>query len=184
MNPVNGFLHLLIEILYPQADAVEAQAFQQTQLIRVDGAGIDLDGILTALGIHQMKMASDFEPELGQLRIAEIGGRTAAPMHLIHRAPGIKISGLHADFLDQGIQVTAFLLIALGNDLIAGAVVTQGGAKRQVYIQRQWHAGHIATLHRTQIVLVGEFFMKLQSRWVRCIPRTGNIMLPYELTIP
>ena len=80
LDAIHRALHLGIEILDTQADAVEACFAEQRDGFIADLARIDLYGIFAVL--HQLEMLADRRHHLADLVIAEEGRRAAAKVQL------------------------------------------------------------------------------------------------------
>jgi hypothetical protein len=78
-------LHLVVEILHPEADAVESQRAQVQQLREGGDAWIGLDAQLrTGSEAH---VTSDHRPQPLQLRVRQVVRRPSSPVHVLHGAP-------------------------------------------------------------------------------------------------
>jgi hypothetical protein len=62
--------------------------------------------------------------QAGQFRVAEKGRRAATPVQLGHAAAAIEVASEQFEFLLQRHQVTFGDLGVAGDDLVAGAVIT------------------------------------------------------------
>src|SRR5580704_7026545 len=88
---MNGLLHLEIEILYAQAQSIEAETPQSFEMPHAGDARIDFDAYF---GVRSKRKSFGREPEeVLHLRGREIGGRAAAPVELHHRARAIDVRG-------------------------------------------------------------------------------------------
>ena len=134
LNAVYGLLHGGIEVLHAKTDAVEPQLRQVPQTQGIDGAWVHFDGIF-ALGVKK-KMLPQQPHELRKLLIGQKGGRAAAQMQLRDGLAG-EMRAVKGQFLPQQMQILGSLLPMPGDDFVAGAEIAQGGAKRQVHINRQ-----------------------------------------------
>ena len=134
LNAVYGLLHGGIEVLHAKTDAVEPQLRQVLQAPGIDGARVHFDGIF-ALGVKK-KMLPQQLHELRQFLVGQKGGRAAAQMQLGDGLAG-EMRAVKGQLLPQQMQILGSLLPVPGDDLVAGAEIAQGGAKRQVHINRQ-----------------------------------------------
>ncbi len=137
LDPVHRLLHGGVEILDAEAQAVEAQSRPGVaRRSRVDGARVDLDRILAvrrqregaAQHGHQRPQARRRPGRSACRRPGAAGapprrGRAAPPAGR-PRAPG-------------SAGTRARLLVVPGDDLVAGAVVAQRFAERDVHVERQ-----------------------------------------------
>ncbi len=148
VEAIDGLLHVRIKILYAHAHAVETQAAQVRDPGGSHTARVDFDGELAAVVICQMEVAPGLCHQFLHLGIRDIGGGAAAPVQLAHRAARVHMLRLQRDFAVQHLQVVGCPLPVRSDDLVAGAVVADGVAERDMKIQRQRCTRHVAGLYR------------------------------------
>ena len=73
--------------------------------------------------------------------------------------------------------------MGMRNDLVTGAVEAQRFTKRNVVVQRQRTVALIALLQLIAIILLAEFFSKLNGSWIGGIARSKRIVLLEHLGI-
>jgi len=73
----------------------------------------------------------------GELGRAEEGGRATAPVQLGHAAAAVEVAREQRDLLFHGDDVALGNGRVAGDDLVAGAVVADVAAVRDVHVQRQ-----------------------------------------------
>ncbi len=180
LDAIDRFLHLGIEILYPQAHAVEADIPQHGDGFGSGLAGIDLDGIFTLVIIQQVEMLACHFHQLAHLRVADEGRRTTTPVQLLHRAVTIEKFALQGDFAVQALQVLVTLAAILGSYLVAGTIKADRIAEGYVEIQRQGTAAGIGLPGNGGVVFGRKAIVKLHRRGVRSITGTALIVLGYQ----
>ena len=78
-----------------------------------------------------------------EFSVGQEGGCATAQVQLRHRLATAQHGGVQRHLLRQRVQVFARLVVVLGDDLVAGAVVAHRFAERDVDVQRQrWLATH------------------------------------------
>jgi hypothetical protein len=106
----------------------------------VTGARVDLDRALGARGDGEI--APQHRHQLAQFVVRQEGRRAAAQVQLAHRLAGAQHLGVQFHLAAQVAQVGRGALVVLGDDLVAGAVVAQLLAERDVHVQRQRRGEH------------------------------------------
>jgi len=114
---VHGLEHLIVQVLHPQAQAVEAQLGQHPQAGSVHRAGIDLDRVIAAR--RQGEVASQHRQQLPQFVIGQEGRRAAAQVQLGDGLAGAKLPGRQLHLAFQAAQVVGRPLVLPGDDLVA-----------------------------------------------------------------
>ena len=132
LDPVDRALNARIEVLHADRDAVEADLRKRVNRLRVRRARIDLDGALR-LRI-QLEMRANAAHELTQLLLVEKRRRASAPVQLIDTLPGAQGRLDERHLSPQIAQILRGAPVILGDDLVAGAVVADRAAKRQVHV--------------------------------------------------
>jgi hypothetical protein len=148
LDPVNGFLHRRIKILHPEAKAIEALLPQCDDTFRRNCARIDLYRVFALPVWRELKTRMQMFQQICHLQIRQESRRTAAEMQLFDLVHTLKQDRLHRNFAFQVRQVKRRLAEILADYFIAGAVVANRVAKRDVHIQRQGMA-------RTHVAPVG-----------------------------
>ncbi len=184
LYPVHRLLHPGIEILHPQAQAVEAQPAQQTQPRAVDRAWIDFDGVVAPVVFEKMKIARQLVHQLGDLRVAQKRRRAAAPVHLDHRSLPVDKRRLLPDLGFQMGDVGQGAITVGGDHPVTGAVVANRRAERDMAIQGQIAVGAIARRHGTLNVAKAHFFMEPGGRRVGGVAGAGAAVLANQVRVP
>ncbi len=184
LQAIDGALHQGVEVLHAQADAVEAQFTQQAHGRPVGLAGVDFDAVIAGVVVHQGKMLAQMRHQLTQFDMAEKSRRATTEVQLLDDLTAIDMAGDHLDFLLQTLQIGLRAAPVLGDDFIAGAVVANVGAERDVHVQRQRAHGLAAFTQRVQQIERTHLIMKLQSSGVGRITRSCQIVAADEFRIP
>ena len=177
LNAVHGLLHFGIKVLHAKTQAVKAQFSQERQTLGVDRARIHFDRVF-ATG-RQREAALEHGHQLPQARIGEEGGRATAQVQLTHHLSYATVRSVQVDLAAQVAQVDLGAVMVFGDDLVAGAVVAQGFAKRDVHVQGQRHGlgqrARTALLQRQHIIFLTEGLHKSVGRWI------GRITGPWHV---
>ena len=164
-------LHFGIKVLHAKTQPVKAQLGQQCKTLCINGAGVHLDRVFTPR--CQREAALEHGHQLSQARIGEEGGCASAQVQLTHHLPYATVRGVQVDLAAQVAQVDIGSVMVLGDDLVAGAVVAQGFAKRDVHVQGQRHGlgqrARAALLQRQHIVFLTKRLHETVGRWIGCI---------------
>ena len=136
LDAVDGDLHLLIEILHTEAQAVEAQLAQTVDLLGRNGARVDFQRELVAIAVIHVEGLMQARHQVGQLFAGEIGGCATAKVQLRELARTIEQFALHGDFALEVFEVLDGAFGLVGDDLVAGAVVAKALAERNVDVHR------------------------------------------------
>jgi len=159
LDAVDGALHLGVEVLDAQADAVEALAPQGMDPLGGDRARIDLDRVFAYLVGRETEVAAQVGHQVVHLGVGKIGRGAAAEMQLLDLVHAGEQRALHGDLALQVGEIGRGLLALPGDDLVAGAVVADRVAERNVQVERE-RAGAAAGAqagHGMQVVAVAEF---------------------------
>src|SRR4030095_8361615 len=128
-------LHLGIEVLDTEAHAVETDAAQLFHYGCVYRARVHLDRVVPFGG--EFKPATDSSEECPQPTDAVKTRRATAPVH----PDGARIvpekTALKRDLPVQAIEIFLGLCLVPRHDLVAGAVVADVAAKREMDVKRQ-----------------------------------------------
>ena len=177
LDAVHRLLHDGVEILHAERQAVEAQLRQVAQPLGRHGARVDLDGVFAPR--HQAEVAPQHGHQLAQLVVAEEGGRAAAQVQLADGLAGADARHVQVHLAAQVAQVGRAAVVVLGDDLVAGAVVAQRFAERNVHVQRQRqrHGGRAgaALLQRLDVIGLAERLDEAVRRRVRGVARPGHV---------
>ncbi|MNT01588.1 hypothetical protein D3C72_1360600 [compost metagenome] len=116
--------------------------------------------------------------QFSQLLVAQIGRRAAPQVQLRQLAAAIKQRPLQGNFTLEVAQVLGCAMGFAGNDLVAGAVVTQALAERNVDVRRQGlgHLRLITGLHGVQVVIERKGLMKLGRGGIGGVARPRTIV--------
>src|SRR5690606_7999833 len=117
--------------------------------------------------------------QVSQLFAGQIGRRATAQVQLGEFARTVEQRSLHNDFTLEVGQVFDGAVGFLGNDYVAGAVVTKALAERYVDIDRQGfrHRRQVAVGGGTLIVVDGKSLMELWRGRVRGVARPRSVIL-------
>ena len=132
LHPIDGLLHIRVEILDADAHAVEAQLGKQRNGGFIHLAGVDLNGVLAIR--HQRKVLLHDRHQLAQLVVGQEGGRAPAQVKLQDFPRPLQAGNLEINFLFQIIQVLGRATVVLRDDLVAGAVVADRIAEGDVEV--------------------------------------------------
>ena len=115
--------------------------------------------------------------QVAHLQVRQVGRRAAAEMQLLQLVQAGEQLALHFDFTLQVTQVGDRLAAVARDDLVAGAVIANGVAKRYVHVQRQWMAAAVGAQagHRLQIIAIAEIIAETVGGRIRGIARPGPI---------
>ena len=144
LDPVHCLLHHGVKVLHAKAQPVKAQFGQRSQPPGVNGARIDFNRVFAAG--RKREAAPEHGHQLAQFVVAQEGGRAAAQVQLADDLANAQVRGVQIHLPAQVAQVGFTALVVLGDDLVAGAVVAQRLAKRDVHVkgQRKDHGGGAA----------------------------------------
>lgn len=130
--PVDGRLHLGVEILHADRDAGDAGAREGGDSFIVEPARVHLDGELSI--VAHAEMAALCGGKLGDVVGGKDIGRAAAPVDVGHR---VRFRQMFADRGDLGVQRHEVLgdgVVAMGRLGAAAAIPAQPLAERDVRI--------------------------------------------------
>jgi len=146
--------HILPGQAVDQVDGNRAEPGRARRLDDGQRARIDLDGVCACLVGRQLEALADVSHQVIHLRIRQIGRRAAADMQLFDLVHAGKQRRLHVDLAFEIAQIERRLGAVPGDDLVAGAVVADGVAKRNMQVQRQGPAGARTTAisHRAPVI--------------------------------
>ena len=175
---VDGALDIGIEVLHAEADPVESHVRQRLQARCAGGAGIHLNRHLAVLG--KPEMLPNRPHQACQLRICQEGGGPPAQVQLRDRLRRPHDGRVQGHFALQRSQVRRCALMAARHHLVAGAVVADGLAERDVDIQgqggRRTHALATGALaQRAHVQLCIERLLEPVGRRVGRVPRARGI---------
>ena len=185
LNPVHRLLHRGLEILHAHAQTIEAETAQHRQRLRTDLARVHLDAVFTLVVITQAEMLTRDVHQLPHFIMTDEGRRAAAPVQLLHRARAVEQFRLQGDLAMQPPQIRRGALAVLGDDLVAGAVETDGVAERQMKIQRQRTRGRslIAAFGLVAVIRLGETRMELHCRRIRGVARSALVVAAQQFGV-
>jgi hypothetical protein len=93
----------------------------------------DFDRILAA--VEQAEVLPGRRHQLAHLVVREEGRRAAAPVQLDDVVRAVEVLALQVELLGQVLQVLGRAPVILGDDLVAGAVIADGVAERDMEVQ-------------------------------------------------
>ncbi|MNX08590.1 hypothetical protein D3C86_382930 [compost metagenome] len=182
LDAVHGLLHGGVEVLHAEAQAVEAERGQRREALRIDRARIDLDRLLAAR--HEGERAAQQGHQFAQFFVVEKGRRAAAQVQLADGRTGPELRDLQRHFACEVVEVLPPALAVLRHDLVAGAVVAQRFAERDVHVQRQRLAGRVRIapqVQRLRVVAGAEGLDEAVGRGVRGVARAGHVEAAQQL---
>ena len=105
---MDGLLHVRLEILHAEAQAVEAHASQPFEPPAVDGPWINLDGLL-AFGA-QRECVTEYRQQPLQALVVEEGRRPPAQMQLTDDRTATELRHLQGHLARQVVDISCRLL--------------------------------------------------------------------------
>ena len=169
-------LHIRVEVLHAETQAIETELAQVFDLFGADGAGVNLNGELVLVAVIQVERLVQAVHQLGQLLAGQVGRCAATEVQLAECARAVEQRRLHGDLALEVVEVLDRAMGLLGDDLVAGAVVAKALAERDMDIQRQrlGRGGLITGLGGRVIVIHGKRLMELRRRGIGGVawPRT------------
>ena len=135
-------------------------------------------------GIEQIEMLAQVRHQLAQFVVAEKGRRAAAKVQLLDLLRRIQVAGDQLDFLFEPLQIRQGAAAILGDDLVAGAVVTNVGAERHMHIQRQWPYGLAAVAQGVQQVEGADLAGELYGGGVGGVARPREVVAMNQISVP
>ncbi len=156
LQSVDRRLDRRIEVLHPEARAIEPHLTQCMDHLDVHGARIDFDRILAMRGEREVFREPGEQP--GQRGRIVVGRRAAAPVHLGHVRIFLEQFRLQLDLPAEVVKVKRRLTRVPRHDLVAGAVEADVAAERKVHVKREWplYSPHIAARGPGPVGLVPE----------------------------
>jgi hypothetical protein len=116
--------------------------------------------------------------------VEQIGRRAATKVQLLDLVHSGKQLALHRDFTLEVIEVGGGPFVFARDDLVAGAVVADAVAERNVHVQRQRASAALASgCHGGQIVVGAEPGIKAIGSGIRGIARPGLAQPGQQRTI-
>ncbi len=178
LDAIDGDLHLLVEILHAEAQAVEAQLAQAVDLLGRDGARVHFQRELVVVAVIHVERLMQARHQVGQLLAGEIGGCATAEVQLSELARTVEQFALHGDLALEVFEVLDGALGLVGDDLVAGAVIAKALAERNVdvYRQRLGRLCLIAACSGGTVIILGEGLVKLGGRGVGGVARTWTVV--------
>ncbi len=168
-------LHLGIEVLHAEADAIEAQLREQRHPFVVDAARIDLDRMLAVR--PQIEVPVQRAHDLPHFGGIEEGRRTAAPVRL-HHGPALAQAGCHQRHLARQIaDIARTAAVIARDDLVAAAVVADVLAERDMQVERQRRVGAPcpAIVQRRQVRVLAEAGMEAIGGRIGRVARSVDV---------
>jgi len=164
LQAIDRALHRRVKVLQANADPVETQFAQQAHGRPVGFARVDFDAVVTRIVIEQIEMLAQVRHQLTQFIVAEKGRCAAAEMQLLDFLRRVEVAGDQLDFLLEPLQIRLRTPAILGNDLVAGAVVTNVRAERHMHVQRQRPLRLAAVAQGMEQVESADLTVKLHGR--------------------
>ncbi|MCY1422923.1 hypothetical protein D9M71_386220 [compost metagenome] len=122
--------------------------------------------------------------QLAKLVVAEEGRCAAAEVQLLDHLIGIEVTADQLHLAQQALQVGRAAPAVLGDDLVAGAVVADVRAERQVHVQRQSTLGLGAGAQGVQQVEGADAVVELHGGGIGGVAWPGQIVAADQVGIP
>ena len=181
---MDRLLHGGIEVLHPEAHAVESKVGQVLEPRSAHGPRVNLDG---DLGFRQeAKCLAQRRHESRQLGVVKERGRTAAEVELRDRLAGTQPGHVQIDLALQGVQILRCAPVIACHHLVAGAVVAHRFAERDVHVQRQRlrapdrSCALCSLAERLRILRRAEGVDETVGGGVRGVARAGLVQAPQQ----
>ena len=110
--------------------------------------------------------------------------RATTKMQLLNLLIGTYMLTDQIDFAKQALQVGLGPAAILGDDLVAGAVVADVGAERDVHIERQLALLPPAEFKGSNEIGRGDAIMELDCGGIGGVTRTGVVITSNQLRVP
>ena len=183
LNAVDGTLHPRIEVLDTETDTVEAQSAQRGDVIGLGGARVDLDREFAPVVATQCKALTQRSQQALHVRHAQIRGRAATEMKLLHRAAGVEQPRLQLDLVLEPMQVGLGTGVVGGDHLVAGTVETHSAAEWHMHVDRQWLTRPIRARHRIAVVGGCKVGVELRRSRIRGVTRPVDAIAAQHLRV-
>ncbi len=185
LDAVDRLLHVRVEVLHSQAHAVEAELRQGAHVGGVDGARVDLDGVIARFGLAEPELPIQALQHRPQARLGQEGRRAPAEMQLFDLSVAVEIGAAQLDLREQPAHVGVGAVDLAGHDLVAAAVEAGAVAERDVHVDRQrTHrpgpgAAEGGGLVGVRCQILGE----LQGGGIRGVPRTFPVVAAHQVGV-
>ena len=134
LDAADGLLHMRVEVLHAEADAIEARAGKREREIAVDVARIEFDRDFGVRG--EIEMAAQGIGQFAQPFAAQQARRAAAPMGVDDLACGRGL-GDHVDFAGERLGISVERLVLARGPGVAAAIGAELAAIGHMEIERQ-----------------------------------------------
>jgi len=134
LQAIDRSLHRRVKVLQADADPIETQFAQQSHGRPIGLARVDFDAVVAGIVVQQIEVFAQVRHQLAQFVVAEKGRRAATEVQLLDFLCGVEVAGDQLDFLFQALQIRLRPAAILGDDLVAGAVVADGVAERNMHV--------------------------------------------------
>ena len=175
--PVDGALHLRIEVLNPDARPRHAGFGHCRDSLEIEPARIDLDGKLDRMG--NVEVIVDAESQSPDVVGAEDGRRSAAPMNMGRTRTARHDLGYMRDLIAERRQVGCDRIVAPGDLGVTAAEPAQRVAIGDVQIERQGRRG-VHGLEPPGIVHLADALMEMRRRRIAGVARHRSSILPHQ----
>lgn len=184
LHAVDRLLHLHVEVLYAEADAVETEFAEQAHGRPVGLARVDLDAVVARIVVQQVEVGAQLRHEFAQLAGTEEGRGSATEVQLLDHLLAGEVAADDLDLADQARKVRRAAPAILGDHLVAGAVVADVGAERDVHVERQGVSGLPAVAQGVQLVERADAFVELHGGRIGGVTRAGKVVAPNQVSVP
>ena len=185
LHAVDRALHVDVEILDAERNAVEADLGQHAHGVRIAVARIDLDAELAIRRIGQREaLVQAFEQTLHLRGIEEVRC-AAAEMQLVDRAIGVEHRRGHLDFAQQMFEIAVRAATIARDDARAAAVEARTQAERDMHVDRERARNRVlvrGVRDATQVVF-GKALMEMWRGRVRGVARTVDVVARDQLGV-
>ena len=134
LHPVHGLLDGRVEVLHAKAQSVEAQRREAGQPIGRDRARIDLDRTLGPG--REVETVAQHAHQAREFSVGQEGRRAATQVKLGQRLATAQHGKLQPELALQRIEIFGGPPVLAGDDLVAGAVIANRFAERNVNVNR------------------------------------------------
>ena len=135
LNAVYGLLHPRVEVLHAHGQAIKTKLAQKRERPRLDFARVHLNAVFALVVVVQTEMRARDTHQFAHLVVRQERRRAAAPVQLIHAPRLVKQRALERDLPVQARQIRRRALAVAGDDFVAGAVIADRVAERDVEIE-------------------------------------------------
>ena len=180
LDAVDRLLHVVIEVLHAERDAVEAERRQRVEMLACRHARVGLERELGAGQRREVPQQS--ADQLVELRGRVVRGRAAAEMQLRELPALGELAGEQLDLAAQHSEVGNRDVLARRDDRVAAAEEAALLAERQVHVQRERRvAQRVRGGEALEVVVLADTFVELHRRRVARVARPRTVVSREEI---